>query len=441
MISNRPSKKLVLAAFVVALALGTRATDAGAQGLSDRWWEFFPWFGASNNSPRASGDDSRQPNGVDDLRHGAMPFRSDAMIEALEAAIERYLRIVSNGGWQTIPSARIRIDNDDVRLLRLRQRLMISGELSTTNVSDDYASIHAAVRRFQANNGLRVTGVVDAVTLQALNVPAEARLVQLRANLARLRDLITQKVEDRYILVNVPDFQLEAVERHQVEQRHRIVAGKPGRPTPTIRATIKALNFFPFWRVPESVATLELIPRLLREPDYLRKESIKVLVGSYDGAEIDPSNIDWHQADAVKLRFRQDPGPLNVLGSVRFDMPNEHGVYMHDTPTKQLFDRRDRAFSAGCVRVQDVFSLAEWVTRYEPGWGQAGRVSDVLASGNALDLKLTRPVPVYFAYITAWAEPSGIIQFRPDIYGRDGIGKVYDRSLTGAPMPALTLGP
>jgi murein L,D-transpeptidase YcbB/YkuD len=347
------------------------------------------------------------------------------MMEALEAAIERYLRIISNGGWRTVPSDRIQ--GDDVRLLRLRQRLIISGELSPTTGSDDYEGIHAAVRRFQTNNGLRVTGVVDIPTLQALNVPAEARLVQLRANLERLRDLIAQRVEDRYILVNVPDFQLEAVERHQVEQRHRIVAGKPERPTPTIRATIRALNFFPFWRVPESVATHELIPRLIREPDYLRNEQIKVRVGSYDGSEIDPSNIDWRQADTVKLRFRQDPGPLNVLGFVRFDMPNEHGVYMHDTPTKQLFDRRDRAFSAGCVRVQDVSSLAEWVARYEPGWEQAGRVSEVHASGNALDVRLTRPVPVYFAYITAWAEPNGTIQFRPDIYGRDGIGQGQER--------------
>ena len=144
------------------------------------------------------------------------------------------------------------------------------------------------MRRFQFNHGLRVTGRVDKPTLQALNVPAEARLAQLRANVARLRDLMAQRIEDRYILVNVAAFQLEAVERHQVELRHRVIAGKPERQTPSVRATIKALNFFPYWRVPESVATLDLIPRLVKEPEYLQKEQIRVLTGSYNGPEVDP---------------------------------------------------------------------------------------------------------------------------------------------------------
>ena len=152
-----------------------------------------------------------------------------------------------------------------------------------------------------------------------------------------------------------------------------MIAGKPERQTPSVRATIKALNFFPYWRVPESVATLDLIPRLVKEPEYLQKEQIRVLTGSYNGPEVDPVNIDWRQADGAKLRFRQDPGPQNALGLVRLDMPNEHGVYMHDTPMKPLFGSRGRAFSAGCVRVQDVFTLAEWVARYEPGWERPGR--------------------------------------------------------------------
>jgi len=227
-------------------------------------------------------------------------------------------------------------------------------------------------------------------------------------------------------LVNVPAFQLEAVESNEVDQRHRVIAGKPERPTPTVRANIKAINFFPYWHVPESVVTLDVIPRLMEEPDFLQKQQIRVLAGSYNGPEIDPDTIDWRQADATKLRFRQDQGPLNALGLVRLDMPNEYGVYMHDTPAKDFFDRPVRAYSAGCVRVQDVFSLVEWVTRYEPGWEQPGRVRDAVEAGNAFDLNLTRPVSVYFVYITAWAEPNGTIQFRPDIYARDATGERQD---------------
>lgn len=439
-------RTLVLAVFAVGVAMAWAAGAAVAQ--DGRWWEAFPGFGGEDRRPRrASDEEPRRGEAIDDLRPDSTPFRSDAMIEALENAVQRYQRIVANGGWPAIPGSRmIRPEDDDERMPALRHRLMVSGELSRRQ-ADAFGfgygeDLEAAVRRFQFNHGLRVTGRVDKPTLQALNVPAEARLAQLRANVARLRDLMAQRVEERYILVNVPAFQLEAVERHQVELRHRVIAGKPERQTPSVRATIKALNFFPYWRVPESVATLDLIPRLVREPDYLQKEQIRIFTGSYNGPEVDPIAIDWRQADAAKLRFRQDPGPQNALGLVRLDMPNEHGVYMHDTPMKQLFGSRGRAFSAGCVRVQDVFTLAEWVARYEPGWERPGRARAILDAGHPFDLNLTRPVPVYFTYITAWAEPGdGSIQFRPDIYGRDGTREIHERDPGDGPAPPWTLAP
>jgi murein L,D-transpeptidase YcbB/YkuD len=255
---------------------------------------------------------------------------------------------------------------------------------------------------------------------------------------------MNQRLDDRYVLVNAAAFQLEAVERHEVALRHRVIVGKPNRQTPTVRATIRALNFFPYWRVPESVATLDLIPRLVKEPGYLQEEGIRVLTGSYNGPEIDPTAIDWRQVDAGKLRFRQDPGARNALGLVRIDMPNEHGVYMHDTPLKTLFKQRSRAFSAGCVRVEDVFTLVEWIAKYETGWDQPGRAQDVIATGQALDLTLMRPVPVHFTYITAWAELDGRIVFRPDIYGRDGVRELLasaDRDPDDDPPPRWTLAP
>jgi murein L,D-transpeptidase YcbB/YkuD len=429
------------------IALLTAASGVRAQ---DRWWEAFPGFGQPDQRFRTSNEEARRkPEALNDLRPDATPFRSDAMIEALEAAVGRYQTIVASGGWPAIPGSRmIRVEDDDERLPYVRKRLMISGELKRRS-SDGFGSgynddIEAAIRRFQDNNGLRVTGRVDKQTLQALNVPAQARLQQLRINLQRLRELMTPRVEDRYVLVNAAAFQLEAVERHTVELRHRVIVGKPERQTPTVRATIKALNFFPYWRVPESVATLDLIPRLMKEPDYLQKEQIRVLTGSYNGPEIDPHNMDWRQVDATKVRFRQDPGPQNALGLVRLDMPNAEGVYMHDTPMKPLFNQRGRAYSAGCVRVQDVFTLVEWLARYEPGWEQPGRAQEILQSSQAVDLNLTRPVPVYFAYITAWAEPDGRIYFRPDIYGRDGLQDLVagrERDPSEGPAPPWTLAP
>jgi len=436
-----------LTALVAGMLLVMATGRVSAQDSGVHWWEVIPGFGHQEKPRRASDEDLRaRAEVLDDLRPDANPWRSDVMIEALEGAVQRYQSIVANGGWPMVPSTR-RPEDDDQRAPLLRQRLMISGELSRKAASGfgyGYEDLEPAVRRFQHNNGLRATGRLDTSTLQALNVPAQARLAQLRVNLQRLRELTEQRIEDRYVLVNVAAFQLEAVEHHQVELRHRVIAGKPERQTPAVRATIKAINFYPYWRVPESVAHLDLIPRLVKEPEYLAKEQIRVLTGTYNGPEVDPAQIDWRQADATKLRFRQDPGPQNALGLLRLDMPNEHGVYMHDTPMKPLFNQRSRAFSAGCVRVQDVFALDEWVARNEQGWEQPGRVQEILGAGQAFDLNLSRPVPVYFTYITAWAEPAGGIQFRPDIYGRDGMRDVvasHERDPSDGPAPPWTLAP
>jgi len=432
-----------------AFGLGVLAGPAVALAQSSpaNWIENI--FGQSFGS-RPSSHEERRPREAEvlnDLRPGATPMRSDAMLEALEMAMGRYQQIASRGGWPTIPGNRMmRPGDDDERLPILRRRLIMSGDLPPNRMSDGYgfdSDLEVALRNFQQRHGLRVSGRADQPTLAALNVSAAARLQQLRVNHQRLTELMQQRVEDRYVLVNIPAFQLEAVENAQVDQRHRVIVGKPQRQSPSVKATIKALNFFPYWRVPESVAQLDLIPRLQKEPDYLEKEKIRVVTGSYNGPEIDATAIDWRAADASKIRFRQDPGPQNALGLVRLDMPNEHGVYMHDTPMKPLFQQRGRAFSAGCVRVQDVFKLAEWIAKYEPGWAP-GRVEDVIASGEALDVNLWRPVSVYFTYVTAWAEPNGRIEFRPDIYGRDGANELVagrDLDPSEPPPPSQTLAP
>jgi murein L,D-transpeptidase YcbB/YkuD len=440
----------------LGLTIGTALGMAPAAAQEEWWEKTFPGFGRPGGDaasrPRQTSLEERkqQPQQLNDLRPDRTPLRSHEMIDALEAAIARYQAIVSKGGWPVIPGDQpIRPEDSDERVAILYKRLSISGEWKTppkqTLFGEDYSEgMEAAVRRFQENNGLRVTGRVDRQTLQALNVPAMMRLAQLRINLQRIRDLVAIKPDDRYVLVNAAAFQLEAVEKGQVEQRHRVIVGKVERQTPTVRATIRALNFFPYWRVPESVATLDLIPRLVNEPEYLQQEKIRVLNGSYNGPELDPSRIDWRQADGKKLRFRQDPGPWNALGFVRIDMPNSEGVYMHDTPMRHLFNQRWRSFSAGCIRVQDVFTLVEWIAKYENGWDQPGRTQDILAAGQAIDMTLTKPVPVYFTYITAWAELDGRVVFRPDLYNRDGIrdlNAVAERDPADGPAPRFTLAP
>jgi murein L,D-transpeptidase YcbB/YkuD len=434
----------VIALMSLLAAANLPSVPASAQ--DSNWWEGITGFGPQSfsNKGRASERTPPKPDDVNDLRPNDVPWRSDEMRDAMQAAIDRYEQIVNRGGWPIIPGNRMmRAGDDDDRVPLLRRRLRATGELTGGTSYDDYgfdSTLETAVIRFQERNGLRASGRVDQPTLAALNVTAEERLAQLKLNLGRISDLMQGPPEERYVLVNVPAFQLEAVERYQTVQRHRVIVGRGGRETPSLKATIRAVNFFPFWRVPDSVAQLDVIPRLRKEPEYLQKEQIRVLSGDFNGHELDPASIDWNQAEASRIKFKQDPGPQNALGLVRIDMQNEHGVYMHDTPMKQLFQQRSRPFSAGCVRVQDVFELVEWLVRFEGGWGQPGQVNSVLDRGQALDVTLTRPVPVYFTYITAWAEPDGNIQFRPDIYKRDGspaMAEVLDPDAPPAPQGGL----
>ena len=322
-----------------------------ARAESD-FWNGIPGFGGTNTP-----EPKREPivDKLEDLRPNKIPFRSEEMLTALDGAFARYQKIVSNGGWPAIPGPRMmRPGDDDQRVPVLRRRMALEGYLRRPNDFDSYTfdgELEAAVKAFQETHGVRPSGRVDRPTLDELNITAEARLKQLQLNASRLQELQRNRLEERYILVNVPAFQLEAVERYEVQLRHRVIVGRNERETPNVRATVRALNFFPYWRVPDSIGTLDLVPRLRKEPEYLEKEQIRVY-SAQTAQEMDRSVIDWKQVDPTKIKFKQDPGPQNALGLVRIDMSNEHGVYMHDTPMKKLFDQRARTFSAGCVRVR-----------------------------------------------------------------------------------------
>ncbi len=381
----------------------------------------------------------RKKEPLQDLRPDSTPWRSDAMINAMSAAIERYQSIVDSGGWPVVPTGRMmRSGEDDPRVPILRKRLRISGDMPAKGSYYDSESfdseLEEGVKRFQRRHGIRITGRIEQSVYPVLNTTAAERLAQLKLNLQRVQALM-HGIEDRYVLVNVPAFQLEAVDKYEVQLRHRVIVGRPQRQTPDVRAMIKALNFFPYWRVPDSVATLDLVPRLKQEPGYLADEGIRVYNG-VNGPELNPATVDWSAPQVASYKFKQDPGDKNALGLLRIDMSNEFGVYMHDTPMKNLFGQQSRPFSAGCVRVQNVFDLGDWIAHNEPGWEQPGRVRDTLAAGQPMELKLMHPIPVYFAYFTAWAEPSnGRVEFRPDIYGRDGaaLQTAYQRDNDDAP--------
>ena len=435
----------------VAGALASEAAYAG----DSFWEEVFNKNKKNRNAARRAGSN---PKKLDDLRTGPVPLRSDEMLERIDTAIAQYRKIVQKGGWPKTKTIRlIRPGDDNEAIPAIRRQLVTTGDIPAKGAGyyvgrfnfDEW--LEFGVKRFQKRHGLRVSGRLDRPTRAQLAVTAEARLKQLMLNRRRIAALMEGGNQERYVLVNVPGYQLEAVEQFEVRKRHRVIVGKPDRQTPSIEATIKGVNFFPFWHVPDSVAHLDLIPRLVREPEYLQKEHIRVAKGYYGGPEIDPQSVDWRTADAKEIKFRQDPGPWNALGLVRINMPNKDIVYMHDTPLKPLFKQRHRAFSAGCVRVENVMDLVSWITRYEPGLNDPSAISQIVDTTDPLelrekrpkefDVKLTRPMAVHFSYITAWVEDDGRIEFRPDIYGLDGASELIGDSDPDAPPPPATLSP
>jgi murein L,D-transpeptidase YcbB/YkuD len=302
----------------------------------------------------------------------------------------------------------------------LRQRLIQSGDLDrASGGSTTFDSfVDAAVRRFQRRHGLNATGVVSGDTIKAMNVPADIRLKQLELNVARIRSLST--ISGRYVLANLPAAAIETVDNGVVATRHVAVVGKIDRQSPIMSARVIDINFHPYWTVPASIIRKDLIPKMQKEPNYLTEQRIRIYNPA--GQEVPPQSINWHSMDATKYRFRQDYGDFNSMGTTRINIANPHGVYMHDTNSKGLFGEESRFHSSGCIRVQNVKDFVAWLLKETPGWDRA-RVEEAMRSGQRLDQKLVQPVPVHWVYVTAWADPgNGSIQFRSDIYGRDGLG-------------------
>src|ERR1700689_1937044 len=339
---------------------------------------------------------------------------------ATAKASERYSAIVDAGGWPTDIAA-IGPGTKGPAVVKLRKRLAIEGDLSGGEASglawDN--GLTAGVKRFQARMGLRQTGIVSGATLKAINIPARVRFNQLASSANRLAGL-NFSFDERYVVVNLPSTSVEAVENGRVAHRYVAIVGDPDHPSPEIAAHIQVINLNPTWTVPTSIIKKEIIPKMQKNPGYLAREKIRILDGQ--GHEIDPKSIDWTTNKAVNYTLRQDSGAGNSLGSIRIGMPNKLAVYMHDTPSKRLFGADYRFLSHGCVRVQGVYDYAEWLLQGTPGpdgeWTKAALTAKQ-KDGERDDIKLTKPVPVIWVYLTGWANGDGVVNFRNDVYGVD----------------------
>ncbi|RBP14039.1 murein L,D-transpeptidase YcbB/YkuD [Roseiarcus fermentans] len=404
---SRSSRRLLLGAAMGALALAgliplaARAADADGQA---------EWPQSYEASPRMA------------IERESTPILSAATVDATQAAIQKYQDIVTRGGWSAVPpGADLRIGSKGARVQALRLRLVASGDLDAeAGAGPVYDSfVEAAVKRFQARHGLSQTGAVGEGTIAELNVSAAARLQQLETNIVRLKTF-SGDLGQRYVVANIPAAEVETVENGVVYSHHAAGVGKIDRQSPIMQTRATEINFNPFWTVPPSLIKKDLIPKMKADPNYLTDEKIRIFNGK--GEEVSPTSINWNTEEATHFKYRQDTGAdLNSLGIVRINIPNPYGVYMHDTPSKGIFGDDFRFVSSGCIRVQDVRDYVAWLLKDNPGWGR-DQIDEVIRSGQRLDVKLTQPVNVYWVYITAWATPDGVVQFRPDVYQRDGSG-------------------
>ena len=348
----------------------------------------------------------------------------------LKRALAEYRAIQAAGGWPRLdPGPTLRPGAIDERIAVLARRLGISGDLAAASRifhEDAYdEALQAAVERFQQRHGLVQDGVVGPATLAALNVPVEKRIDQLRANLERTR-WVFEDIESDFLLVNIAAFRLDLVRGGETVWTTRVQVGLPYRKTPVFKSSMKYLVFNPTWTVPPTVMRNDILPLVRQDPGALARRNISVIDAA--GEIIDPSRIDWSASRGVPYRLVQGPGPGNALGQVKFIFPNEQFVFLHDTPSRELFQRPDRAFSSGCIRVESPLDLAALLLGGE--WSR-GRIDEVIRSGRTETVFLQEPLTVMLLYWTTEVDDEGRTYFLPDVYDRDqavidGLHEPYD---------------
>jgi murein L,D-transpeptidase YcbB/YkuD len=339
----------------------------------------------------------------------------------LKRELARFRAAVSSADWPTIAAgAPLTTGLSDARVPAVRARLIASGDLAAAAASDSPiydSALEAAVKVFQQRMGLQADGVAGAGTIAELNVPLAERIRQLRVNLDRGRVLL-RDLPDEFVVVNIAGFTAHLVRARQFVWTGRVQVGKPYRRTPIFRSQLNYVVFNPTWTVPPGIIEKDILPAAKRDPGSITRKGLKVL--DANGRELDPSSIDWSRFSGghIPYTLRQDPGPSNALGRVKLMFPNPYFVYLHDTPSQALFERAERSFSSGCVRVERVLELTQLVLNDRERWNDDS-IAQVLASGQTRNVTLTKSIPVLLTYWTAWVDPQGRLQFRRDIYGQD----------------------
>ena len=339
--------------------------------------------------------------------------------ELLKKVLKKYRAIQDAGGWEPVPEGpTLKPGMTDPRIIHLRKRLTVTGDLDPTDTDSDYfdEDLEAAVMRFQERNRLKPDGAVGKNTYAALNITVKQKIDQIRVNLERAR-WVSHELPSDYIAVDIAGFRAYNFEGIKPTWTSKVQVGKPYRKTPVFKSKIKYIVFNPTWTVPPTILEKDILPKIKKDPGYLNKMKISVI--DRKGMTVDPNSVDWSQySKSAPYTFRQEPGPHNALVRIKFIFPNKYFIYLHDTPSRALYGRQDRAFSSGCIRVEKNIELAELLLDDPVKWNRE-KIQELIDSNETQRVNLPKPKPVILLYVTIWFDENNNIIFKKDVYGRD----------------------
>jgi murein L,D-transpeptidase YcbB/YkuD len=337
----------------------------------------------------------------------------------LKSVLKKYQKIHESGGWPSVPEGPVlKPGMTDKRIAKLRRRLAVTGEFIGAAADADHfdEDLKAAVIRFQYKHRLAADGVVGQNTYTALNIPVRKKIDQIRVNLERAR-WIFHKLPSDYVAVDIAGFEAYHFDGDTTNWFSKVQVGKPFRKTPVFKSKIKYIVFNPTWTIPPTILQKDILPKIKKNPGYLSKMKISVI--DKKGRTIDPNSVNWaNYSKSVPYTLRQEPGPNNALGRMKFIFPNKHFIYLHDTPSRALFERNDRAFSSGCIRVDKDIELAELLLDNPAKWNRES-IQTLLDTNQTRRVNLPNPKPVMLLYLTIWFDENDDFIFIKDVYQRD----------------------
>ncbi len=343
------------------------------------------------------------------------------MYALLKVHLKRLRSQAEEGGWPQVSGGEtLKKDMDDPRILEIREFLVATGDLNSMEAQQESVfdqELENAVKKFQARHGLTADGAIGKGTIEQMQVPIEKRIEQIKLNLERLRWIFHHPDED-FLIVNIAGFHVRRFTNREEVFNSRVIVGKYHHESPVFKGQMQYIVVNPTWTLPYSIATNETLPKLKKDPGYLAAKHMEVM--DRNSKLLDPSTIDWSQYSPGNFPFiiRQKAGPWNALGEVKFIFPNKYSVYLHDTHSRGLFERQDRAFSHGCIRTEDKWGLLMSLMDDPEVWNM-DKINEILESGETTKIDLPKPINIYLVYLTAVADKENNLYFFKDVYQRD----------------------